>query len=72
MLISILSKAGCDVVLLQYHGDKGYLNIDPQSALSFIMVPTDPGQLVRRRFGNLSVHNDDLPFGIFKFLPELI
>ncbi len=34
MLISILSKAGCDVVLLQYHGDKGYLNIDPQSALS--------------------------------------
>ena len=33
-LISILSKAGCDVVLLQYQGDSGYLKLDPQSALS--------------------------------------
>ena len=34
MLISILSNAGCDVVLLQYHGDQGYLKADPMSTLS--------------------------------------
>lgn len=34
MLISILSNAGCDVVLLQYEGDEGYLKVDPQSKLS--------------------------------------
>lgn len=34
MLISILSNAGCDVVLLQYNGDKGYLKNDCNSVLS--------------------------------------
>ena len=34
MLISILSNAGCDVVLLQYAGDQGYLKTDPGSVLS--------------------------------------
>lgn len=34
MLISILSHAGCDVVLLQYRGDQGYRKLDPQSQLS--------------------------------------
>jgi len=34
MLISILSNAGCDVVLLQYHGDQKYLKVDPGSQLS--------------------------------------
>lgn len=34
MLISILSNAGCDVVLLQYQGDQGYLKVDPNSAFS--------------------------------------
>ncbi len=34
MLISILSGAGCDVVLLQYGGDQGYRKLDPGSALS--------------------------------------
>lgn len=33
-LISILSNAGCDIVLLQYHGDAGYLKLDPDSKLS--------------------------------------
>ena len=37
MLISILSKAGCDVVLLQYHGDREYLKADPDSALSDLL-----------------------------------
>lgn len=32
-LISILSKAGCDVVLLQYKGDAAYLKLDPHSEL---------------------------------------
>ena len=31
MLISILSDAGCDVVLLQYKGDAAYLKNDPES-----------------------------------------
>ncbi len=34
MLISILSNAGCDVVLLQYGGDQNYLKLDPQSQKS--------------------------------------
>lgn len=34
MLISMLAGAGCDVVLLQYHGDDNYLKLDPQSASS--------------------------------------
>ena len=34
MLISILSHAGCDVVLLQYRGDQSYRKLDPQSQLS--------------------------------------
>jgi len=35
MLITILSNAGCDVVLLQYEGDAGYLKLDAKSALSY-------------------------------------
>lgn len=38
MLISILSNAGCDVVLLQYKGDAAYRNLDSQSALSDDMI----------------------------------
>ena len=34
MLVSILSNAGCDVLLLQYQGDQGYLKVDPDSKLS--------------------------------------
>ncbi len=33
-LITILSNAGCDVVLLQYHGDAKYLALDAQSLIS--------------------------------------
>lgn len=33
-LLVILSSAGCDVVLLQYHGDAGYLKTDPHSEYS--------------------------------------
>ena len=33
-LITILSNAGCDVVLLQYHGDAKYLDLDAQSRIS--------------------------------------
>lgn len=35
ILISILSNAGCDVILLQYGGDAGYLKLDAASALSY-------------------------------------
>lgn len=34
MLISILSNAGCDVILLQYHGDATYLKSDSASLMS--------------------------------------
>lgn len=34
MLISILSNAGCDVLLLQYRGDAEYLKLDPAGSLS--------------------------------------
>lgn len=34
MLISILSNAGCDVILLQYNGDHSYLREDKDSILS--------------------------------------
>ena len=34
MLVSILSHAGCDVVLLQYRGDDSYRRLDAPSALS--------------------------------------
>lgn len=33
-ILTLLSNAGCDVVLLQYNGDQGYLNLDPNSKLS--------------------------------------
>ncbi len=33
-LMSILSHAGCDIVLLQYKGDASYLKLDPASKLS--------------------------------------
>lgn len=34
LMLSVLSDAGCDVVLLQYHGDANYLKIDPSSRYS--------------------------------------
>ena len=34
LLIVVLAKAGCDVVLLQYHGDNRYLKLDSTSQLS--------------------------------------
>ena len=32
--LTVLSKAGCDVVMLQYKGDQNYLKLDPQSLVS--------------------------------------
>ncbi len=34
MMLSILSQAGCDILLLQYEGDQGYLKVDPGSVWS--------------------------------------
>ena len=43
LLLSILSKAGCDIVLLECNGDDNYLRYDPQSALSDkLMIPSAP------------------------------
>lgn len=34
-LLTILSNAGCDIVLLQYKGDQNYLKLDPSNQFSF-------------------------------------
>ncbi len=34
MMLSILSQAGCDILLLQYEGDQGYRKVDPGSVWS--------------------------------------
>lgn len=34
LMLSILSNAGCDIILLQYQGDGGYLKLDAGSRLS--------------------------------------
>ncbi|MBE6861913.1 MAG: hypothetical protein E7497_03305 [Ruminococcus sp.] len=34
ILLSVLSCAGCDIVMLQYRGDEAYLSLDPDSRLS--------------------------------------
>ena len=34
ILLSVLSCAGCDIVMLEYNGDNAYLSLDPQSRLS--------------------------------------
>lgn len=34
LLLSILSKSGCDILLLQYKGDAAYLKLDPKSEMS--------------------------------------
>ncbi len=33
-LMAVLSHAGCDIVLLQYHGDAAYQRLDPRSQVS--------------------------------------
>ena len=38
MFFLILSKAGCDVLLLQYNGDANYLKVDPDSAYSDVIL----------------------------------
>ena len=35
MLVNVLSNAGCDVVLLQYHGDAKYQSIDAEYCVSY-------------------------------------
>lgn len=42
MILSILSNAGCDVILLQYHGDQGYRKLDEGSVFSEDL-PVDGG-----------------------------
>lgn len=35
LFMSVLSKAGCDILLLQYKGDAAYLKLDSDSSLSY-------------------------------------
>ena len=42
-LLTLLSKAGCDIILLQYQGDGAYLKLDPASALS--VAYQEPGMM---------------------------
>lgn len=36
-VLSILSKAGCDILLVQYDGDSEYLKLDPKSEISSLI-----------------------------------
>lgn len=70
--LSVLSKAGCDIVLLQYGGDGGYLKIDPSSSLSLpLQLPGLSGfpegfclkalrQRKETRQKNVSLYGNDL------------
>lgn len=40
-LLAVLSHAGCDILLLQYHGDQSYLKFDPESRISNSLVLPD-------------------------------
>lgn len=42
LLLSVLSKAGCDIVLVQKNGEQNYLKHDSKSQLSFAYGPEDP------------------------------
>lgn len=37
LLLSVLSQAGCDIVLLEYKGDAEYLKVDPSSERSLLL-----------------------------------
>ncbi|MCI8285656.1 MAG: hypothetical protein HFE90_10420 [Firmicutes bacterium] len=37
LMLSVLSRSGCDIVILQYKGDENYLKSDPTSELSDIL-----------------------------------
>ena len=37
-MLGILADAGCDIILVQKNGDKGYLNLDPDSTESFCYI----------------------------------
>ena len=41
LLIQVLASAGCDVVLLQYAGDRNYLKLDPESKISDALAVPD-------------------------------
>ena len=41
LLMNVLSLAGCDIVLLQYHGDANYLQSDPKSTMSMLYTAKD-------------------------------
>ena len=41
LLMNVLCLAGCDIVLLQLHGDAGYLQSDPQSSMSALYTAKD-------------------------------
>lgn len=58
MLISILSNAGCDVVLLQYHGDAGYLKLDKESKLSDNLVMEIPMEAFPKEFNLAGIRSE--------------
>ena len=43
LMLSVLSDAGCDVILLQYKGDEGYRKTDPQSQYSDVLAVSGGG-----------------------------
>lgn len=41
LLVQVLASSGCDVVLLQYAGDRNYLKLDPESKISDALALPD-------------------------------
>ena len=42
-ILRILSSAGCDILLLEFHGSEGYLKLDPSEKYS-VKLPVSPAQ----------------------------
>ena len=70
MLISILSNAGCDVVLLQYNGDADYLKLDQQSVISDELIAGNMRKfpegysLKKVRADIQENHNNEMLYGV--------
>ncbi len=75
MLISILSNAGCDVILLQHQGDNGYLSLDPCSELSDCLQLPDmqpfPSETMIRSIGD-EIQRDYMNERLYGVKPSII
>lgn len=75
MLITALSNAGCDVLLLQYQGDASYLKLDPDSKASYNLILPNMKAFpaaFNLRFVREQIQNDFNQERLYGARPELI